>query len=114
MSAETETLRQVCDDTIFFLRSLTGRDLPAYLVTHAQTNAERLELQLALIGEKETPAPGPLYIASDHLAAEFRRLEIFGFQASGLALAAESTAGLGNNLASELIGFRKVIEGRGP
>lgn len=56
---------------------------------------------------------GPIFISSEKLIAEFRRLEIFGFQASGLAMASESTQGLGNNLAGELIAFRRVIQGGG-
>ena len=74
----------------------------------AETLARRLELDFE---DQRAGKDRTIYIASEHLVAEFRRLEIFGFQASGLALAQESTSGLGNSLAGELIAFRKLIEG---
>lgn len=59
MTRETESLQKVGAETIVFLRSLTGRDLPAYLVASARLHADRLALRLPRDNETLTIAPAP-------------------------------------------------------
>lgn len=94
------------NDGLFSLASIKAQSERCRDV--ADTLARRIESDFEIRGaEKDCP----IYIASEHLVAEFRLLERLGNQAAGVAMAGDRTEGLGQALGVELTRFRRVIEG---
>lgn len=59
MIGPEQSARQACAKVILFLRSLTGRDLPAYLVSEAQLHAHYLTM--AFPPEPPPPKARPIF-----------------------------------------------------
>lgn len=60
MIGPEQSARQACAKTILFLQSLTGRDLPAYLVSEARSLAH--QLMMAFPPEPPLPKARPIFV----------------------------------------------------